>query len=353
MRLVKPSAIRELLRHGSDPSIMSFAGGYPDASLFPIPELARAFEAAIEQQGRISLQYTVSNGLPRLREQVAEIMNCDGVKYSADHVLILQGSQQGLDLVAKMFIEKGDLIVTESPTFLGGLIAFNPYEPLYLGVRIDSEGMDMDELERTLRANPSAKLLYTMPDFQNPTGVSMSLARLQRLIELAGEFDLIILEDTPYRELRFEGSSVPSLKSMDTEGRVVFLGSFSKLLAPGLRLGWAVASYELIQQLGLLKLAADTQCSTLNMSAVSSLLDTFDLQGHIATIRSTYLRKKNLMLDTIRKTFPKSVSFTNPTGGMFTWLTFPEGLDTARFMLCRKQKSRTFQEPRFSRTSSA
>jgi 2-aminoadipate transaminase len=332
MTRVKPSAIRELLKHGADPRIISFGGGYPDASLFPLEQLEAVYHASIAGDGRESLQYTVSNGPPKLREQIASRMRKDGVTCGADNVLVLQGGQQGLDLVAKMLIDKGDVIVTENPTFLGALIAFNPCEPTYAVVKMDDDGMDMDDLERTLKQNPTAKLLYTVPDFQNPTGVTLSLVRRKRLVELANKFDLVILEDTPYRELRYQGEPTPPIKSFDTEGRVIYLGSFSKILAPGLRLGWAVASEELIQQLGLLKLAADTQCSTLNMAAVSLFLDTYDIDAHIATLRRTYRRKKDLMLDTIRRTFPQDVSFTEPSGGMFTWLTFLEGFDTTRFM---------------------
>lgn len=332
MSQVKPSAIRELLRLGADPAIISFGGGYPDASLFPIEQLETVFHEAISRNGREALQYTVSNGIPKLREQIAARMSRDGVACEADNVLILQGGQQGLDLVAKMFLDKGDVVVTENPTFLGALIAFAPCEPRYATVKMDNDGMDMDDLERVLERNPGAKLIYTVPDFQNPTGVTMSRERRVRLVELANRFDLVILEDTPYREIRYQGEPIPSIKSFDTEGRVIYLGSFSKILSPALRLGWAVASEQLIQPLGLLKLAADTQCSTLNMSAVALFLDSFDIDAHIASIRDTYRRKKNLMLDTIRQSFPQDVAFTEPSGGLFTWLTFPDGFDSARFM---------------------
>jgi DNA-binding transcriptional MocR family regulator len=332
MNVVKPSAIRELLRLGADPSIISFGGGYPDASLFPLEHLEAVYRTSISGNGREALQYTGSNGIPKLRDQIAGRMTNGGVACSADNVLVLQGGQQGLDLVAKMLIDKGDIIITENPTFLGALIAFNPCEPRYATVRIDDDGMDMEDLERTLERNPGAKLIYTVPDFQNPTGVTMSLERRKKLVELANRFDLIVLEDTPYREIRYQGEPIPPIKSFDTDGRVIYLGSFSKILAPGLRLGWTVASEEIIRQLGLLKLAADTQCSTLNMAAVSLYLDTYDIDAHIASIRDTYRRKKDLMLDTIRRTFPQDVAFTEPSGGLFTWLTFPAGFDTARFM---------------------
>jgi 2-aminoadipate transaminase len=332
MKHVKPSAIREVLRFGADPSIISFGGGYPDATLFPLEQLDAVFSRSILEHGRDTLQYTVSNGPPHLRVQIATRMANEGVSCTEDNVLILQGGQQGLDLVAKLLVDKGDVVITEDPTFLGGLIAFNPCEPTYACVGMDDEGMDTDALERVLTTHPGAKFIYTIPDFQNPTGVTMSLRRRRHLVELANRFDVIILEDSPYRETRFEGTSPPTIKSLDTEGRVIYLGSFSKILAPGLRLGWAVASVDIIEQLGLLKLAADTQCSTLNMAAVSLYLDSYDIESHIDTIRQVYLRKKDLMLDTIRAHFPDEITFTDPQGGLFTWLTFPDAFDTEVFM---------------------
>jgi 2-aminoadipate transaminase len=332
MSRIQPSAVGELLKQGADPSIISFAGGYPDASLFPLDELNAVYAEAIAKNGRTSLQYTVSDGAPKLREQVAERLTRNGTPCRAENVIILQGSQQGLDLVAKLMIDPGDLLITENPTFLGALIAFNPYEPHYLGVRLDEDGLDTDDLARALKANPKPKLLYTIPDFQNPTGATLSAARRRALVECANRHDFMILEDTAYRELRYQGESPPTLKSLDTEGRVILLGSFSKILAPGLRLGWAVASPEIIERLGMLKLAADTQSSTINMAAASLFLERYDMDAHVARLRSAYARKKNLMLATMRKAFPQSVAMTDPHGGLFTWTTFPEGFDAAAFM---------------------
>lgn len=332
MDLVKPSAIRELLQLGADPSIISFGGGYPDASLFPLDELAEVFRRSISDHGENSLQYTVSNGPPHLRTQIAARMADQGVTGTMDNVLVLQGGQQGLDLVAKLLIDAGDTIITENPTFLGALIAFNPCEPNYACVAMDGEGMDTDRLEQALIANPGAKFIYTIPDFHNPTGVTMSLRRRRHLIELANRHDVIVLEDAPYRETRFDGTAVPTIKSLDTEDRVIYLGSFSKILAPGLRLGWAVASTEIIERLGLLKLAADTQCSTLNMAAVSLYLDSYDIERHIESIRRAYRHKQELMLSAIGEHFPDEVTASNAQGGLFTWLTFPEPFDTDVFM---------------------
>jgi 2-aminoadipate transaminase len=329
---VRPSAIRDLLRLGADPELISFGGGYPDPDLFPMEELRQVFDGLLSGGNAGVLQYAVSDGLPRLREQVAARMTRDGTACATEHVLILQGAQQGLDLAAKLVLDPGDVVITENPTFLGALIAFNPCEPAYAPVRTDEGGMDVDDLERVLERSPRARLLYTMPDFQNPTGVTLALDRRRRLVELANRFNVLVVEDTPYRDLRFEGDALPSLKSLDTEGRVVYLGSFSKTLAPGMRLGWAVASGEITAKLGLLKLAADTQCSTLNMAAASAYLDRFDLDEHIGRIRSAYRRKRDVMLGVISASFPSGVAWTRPDGGLFTWLTFPVGFDTAAFM---------------------
>src|ERR1700761_659835 len=275
---VQSSAIRDLLRHGNDPSVISFGGGFPDPTLFPAEQLRAVYDTLLSKHASRALQYTVSDGIPELKAQIAARMRNDGTPCTVDDILVLQGAQQGLDLAGKMMIEPGDTVIVEDPTFLGATIAFNVFEPTYATVRIDRDGMDTDHLEAVLRANPSARLIYTMPDFQNPTGVTISLARRHRLIEPANRFDVLILEDSPYRALRFEGSTLPTLKSLDTEGRVLFLGSFSKIMAPGMRLGWALASGDVLGKLARLKLAADTQCSTLNMMAASLFLGTYPIQ---------------------------------------------------------------------------
>ncbi|HEY0639857.1 MAG TPA: PLP-dependent aminotransferase family protein [Pseudonocardiaceae bacterium] len=332
MSRVRPSAIRELLRLGADPEITSFGGGYPDPALFPVDELRQVYERLLVPGQATALQYTASNGLPRLRAQVAERLTRDGMPCAADDVLIIQGGQQGLDLAAKLVVNPGDVIVTENPTFLGALLAFAPAEPAYAPVRTDAEGMDTDHLADVLAANPDATLLYTVPDFQNPTGVTLSLPRRRRLIELANEHGLLVVEDTPYRALRYEGSPLPTLKSLDTEGRVLHLGSFSKILAPGLRLGWALAAPEILERLALLKLAADTQNSTLNMNATADYLAGHDIDAHVARVIPVYRHKRDLMLATLRETLPPGVTFTEPGGGLFTWLTFPTGFDATAFM---------------------
>jgi 2-aminoadipate transaminase len=208
-----------------------------------------------------SLQYTASVGLPLLREQVAERLSRDGIASTAEDVLIIQGGQQGLDLAARLMIDPGDVVITENPTFLGALIAFNPYEPTRHSFS-DDDGMDTEDLERVLATQPTAKMIYVVPDFANPTGTTLSLPRRRRLIELANEHDVLVVEDTPYRPLRYSGDHLPTLKSLDTEGRVLHLGSFSKILAPGMRLGWAVAEPAILERLGLLACRRRSSTST-------------------------------------------------------------------------------------------
>ena len=332
MKAVTPSAIDELLALGADKSIISFGGGYPDASLFPKNKLTKIFNEIINDPSGSSMQYAPSDGLPKLREQIANLMTLDGTACDTQNVLILQGSQQGFDLVSKMFIDPGDVLITEDPTFLGALIAFNLNQPNYKAVPIDNDGMRTDLLKEILEKNPRTKMIYTIPDFQNPTGVTLSLARRKQLINLANLHDVMILEDTPYRHIRFEGESLPTLKSMDTQNRVIHLGSFSKILVPGLRIGWAVAEASLIKKMGLLKVAADTQTSTLNMAATSMFLDRYDLNVHIDKLKEAYLTKKELMLEQIKKHFPENIKITNPSGGLFTWVTFEKKFDTTKFM---------------------
>jgi len=332
MQRVQPSAIRELLRLGADPDVISFGGGYPDPALFPVAELAEVFAELLVPARAESLQYTASVGLALLRGQVAERLRRDGIACTAEDVLIIQGGQQGLDLAARMMIDPGDVVITENPTFLGALIAFNPCEPTYATVRSDQDGMDADDLARVLATEQRAKMIYVVPDFANPTGTTLSLARRHRLIELANDHDVLVIEDSPYRPLRYSGDHLPTLKSLDTEGRVLHLGSFSKILAPGMRLGWATAEPGILERLSLLKLAADTQSSTLNMSATSAYLARFDLDAHIARSVPVYRHKRDLMLATMTETFPDHVRWTEPEGGLFTWLTFPTGFDAAAFM---------------------
>lgn len=333
MELVKPSAIRELLALANQPDVISFGGGFPDPTLFPTEKLINVFTDVMRNNGGVALQYTSSDGLLSLRQKLcARMKKTGGVDCTPDNLFIVQGGQQGMDLMAKLFINKGDVIVTERPTFLGGLIAFNQYQPQYKCCSMDKDGMNMDELEEILKTTKNVKFIYTIPDFQNPMGVCLSLERKKKMLELASKYDVMILEDTPYREVRYEGEHIPTIKSMDTEDRVVFLGSFSKILSPGMRLGWVVAPKDIAAKMVLLKMATDTQCSTLNMCIVDRFMDMYNIDDHIEVLRTAYLRKRDVMLKTMKETFPASCSWTVPQGGLFTWLTMAPNLDSEKVM---------------------
>lgn len=332
MQRVKPNAIRTLLKYGKDPNLISYGGGWPYPGVFPHEELRQVYDYLLTEQYGEALQYTTTEGLPQLREKIAERMCRVGVECSIDNIFLISGAQQGLDIAAKCFVNPGDVIVTESPTFIGAKIAFNPTEPTYAGVPMDEDGMIMEELERVLKTTPRVKMIYVIPDFQNPTGVSLSIERRKRIVELANEYNVIILEDNPYRELHFTEQALPSIKSFDTEGRVIHLGSFSKILCPGMRLGWVVASAELADKLCLLKGAGDTQCSTLNMFAADRYMELYDLDAQIARICKVYKQKKDLMMQVLADQFRGEVTYTNPKGGLFTWLSFPENVDSEVFL---------------------
>lgn len=329
---IQPSAIKELLALGADPEVISFGGGYPDPDLFPLDKLSSVYQEVILEEGKKALQYATTEGLPALREKIIKRMARIGIQCTMDEVMMIAGGQQGLDLVSKLFVNEGDAIICESPTFLGALLSFKPYGPKFVSVPLESDGMSIDHLEAALKDNPNTKFIYTIPEFQNPTGVTMSLEKRKALMSLANQYDVLILEDSPYRELRYEGDVLPSIKSLDTEGRVIHLGSFSKILCPGLRLGWVVASEAIIGKISMLKLASDTQNSTLNMHAVNRFMDKYDIDSHIEVLKQTYKRKKDLMIDNMRTSFPDAVQYTNPEGGLFSWITFPEGIDTVQLM---------------------
>ncbi|MFZ5354620.1 MAG: PLP-dependent aminotransferase family protein, partial [Bacillota bacterium] len=249
-------------------------------------------------------------------------MACD-----AKNILMTSGSQQGLEFTGKIFINEGDIVICESPSYLGALNAFKAYIPKFVEIPMDEEGMLIDELEKALIQYPNAKFIYTIPDFQNPTGRTMNLERRKRLIELANKYEMPVVEDNPYGELRFEGEHLPSLKSLDTKGLVIHLGTFSKIFCPGLRLGWVVAEQEILQKYIIVKQGADLQSSTIAQREVSKYLDMYNIEEHIENLIKIYRVRRDLMLDTMRAEFPSNVTFTHPQGGLFAWVTLPEGMD--------------------------
>lgn len=329
MDSMKGSAIRELLKLTEQPDIISFAGGLPAPELFPTKDMEEVCKKVLQEDGRAALQYSATDGYLPLREKIAKRSEKLGFKCEAKDILITAGSQQGLDFSAKIFINEGDVIICESPSYLGALSAFRAYQPKFVEIDMDEDGMIIEDLEKALAKYPETKFIYTIPDFQNPTGRTMSIERRKRLMELATQYSIPVVEDNPYGELRFEGQIMPSLKAFDTNNLVILLGTFSKILAPGMRLGWVIASPEILQKYNVAKQGADLQCSTIAQREVNTYMDMFDIEEHIKKIIKVYGERRTLMLETIKKEFPANTSCTSPAGGLFAWATFPKEIDAA------------------------
>ncbi len=329
MANVKASEIRELLALTAKPEIISFAGGLPAPELFPVDEMQSAIDAVMKEGGKAAMQYGTTEGAPRLREQIAErLLAKNNIKTDIKNILMTAGSQQGLDFAARLFVNPGDVIIMESPSYLGAINAFKLSQPNFVEVPTDENGMIMEELEKVLATTPNVKLIYVIPDFQNPSGRTWPLERRKQFMEIINKYEIPVLEDNPYGELRYKGEYQPALKSMDEKGLVIYLGTFSKILAPGLRLGWIVANDEYINKFNLIAQAAVLQTSTFNIAVVSKYIDMFDLDKHVAEIRETYKHRCNLMVDSMKKYFPAGVTFTDPDGGLFTWAELPEYINT-------------------------
>lgn len=327
MEHMEGSAIRELLKLTAKPEIISFAGGMPAPELFPTDEMEKAANAVMEEQGQVAMQYSTTEGFPRLREQIAERMKAKNkIETDADHILITSGSQQGLDYSGRLFLDKDDIVVVESPSYLGAINAFKMNQPKFIEVPTDDNGLIPAELDKILAENDRVKMIYVIPDFQNPTGRTWPLQRRKDFMEIVNKYEIPVIEDNPYGELRYEGEYLPSLRSLDTKGLVIYLGTFSKILAPGYRLGWVNASDEILSGYNKIAQAAALQASTISQMETAKWIDMFDLDAHVAKIREVYGKRRQIMLDTMEKTFPEGVKWTHPDGGLFLWVTLPENL---------------------------
>jgi 2-aminoadipate transaminase len=322
------SAIREILKVAQAPDIISMAGGWPDAALFPVEQFEEICCHVLREMPRESLQYGLTDGLPALRQALAEYMTEQGIPARMENIVIVSGSQQALDLAGRILLDEGDAVLVERPTFLGALQAFNAYGPRYVTVPVDEAGADPDAIERAIqRERP--KFMYLLPTFQNPTGVTMSLQRRQRVVEVAAHYGVPILEDDPYGQLRFAGEALPSLAALDRAGgqeNVIYLSTFSKTLAPGLRLAWAVCPPEVAGQFVMAKQGADLHTNTLAQTIALEFLRRGWLPAQVQRIRDTYMARRNAMCDAIAEFFPQEVQYTQPEGGLFLWMTLPEGM---------------------------
>jgi 2-aminoadipate transaminase len=335
---IRSSAIRELLKFTQRPEVISFAGGLPAPEVFPAERFQKACSKVLDEKAHLALQYGATEGYEPLREMVARHIARYGIKAKAENVLITSGSQQALDLIGKLLINPGDRVLVEAPTYLGALQAFNVYGADYVSVPSDEDGLRSDLLEAPLRSGP--KFMYVLPNFQNPGGTTLSEGRRHELVLLADKYGIPIIEDDPYGQLRYEGEHLTPLVVLDREnlrrdqgysiGNVLYLSTFSKTLAPGLRLGWIVAPPDVIAKLVQLKQGADLHTSTfVQMVAYEVARDNF-LYEHVKLIRRIYRERRDVMLEALDRSFPSEVTWTRPKGGLFLWVTLPEGSDSAQ-----------------------
>jgi 2-aminoadipate transaminase len=328
---MKASDIREILKITAMPDVISLAGGLPAPEVFPIEEFRVAFDRVLAERGAVALQYSASEGYTPLRALLAERLNRAGARCTADDILITNGSQQALDLVAKIFINPGDRILIEKPSYLGAIQAFDQYQAEYVVVPQDEDGMVTDGLDELLTRQP-VKFIYALPNFQNPSGRTMARGRREALMAAAIRHGVPILEDDPYGELRYEGQDLPSLKSMDSAELVISLGTFSKILAPGLRLAWMVIPKGLFEMVLFAKQPADLHTSTISQMATYEVSKDGFIDRHLATIKSVYHQRRDAMLDALESHFPSGARWTKAEGGLFVWAELPEEIDTRELL---------------------
>ena len=348
MSTVHRSFIREILKAAVDPGIISFAGGLPNPRFFPVREIQAATKKVLAEDGASALQYATTEGFLPLREKIAERYAARGTRVRPEEVLVLNGSQQGLDLVAKVFVDPGDPVLVESPSYLAALQCFGFFEPRFVPLHLDSGGVCVRELGETLREDGGAapKLFYAIPNFQNPSGISYSRERRQEAARLIAGSSTVIVEDDPYGEIRFLGEDLPSIRTfLSQAGRAdasVLLGTFSKIVSPGMRLGWIAACPEIMEKLVVAKQAADLHSSELTQRIVHRFLCDCDVNAHIQGIREVYRRQRDLMVGAVKSLFPPEVKCTEPEGGMFLWVTLPKGMSALAFFEKALEQKVTF-----------
>jgi 2-aminoadipate transaminase len=331
-RVMKSSAMRDLMAITARPEVISFAGGLPDTSTFPPGTFAAVAERIARESCAKALQYGPTEGLVETKECIAEVMRADNTPVDIDDMVITTGGQQGIDLVTKTLIDPGDVVVAEAPTYPGAVPTFSSYQADVVQIEMDDDGMRIDLLEETLarldRENRKPKFIYTIPNFQNPAGVTMSLERRERLVEIAHERELLVLEDNPYSLLRYEGDPVPSLHSLDGGVFVMYLGTFSKILSPGIRLGWVVAPPPVLDKINQGKAGTDLCSSTLSQLMVQAYFSEVRWRDYVDSLTQIYRDRRDTMLDALAEHFPPQAQWTRPGGGLFIWATLPDFIDT-------------------------
>jgi 2-aminoadipate transaminase len=328
---MKSSVIRELLKFTMLPDVISFAGGLPAPEVFPVRDFQDACQWVLSHDAELALQYGPTEGFAPLKDYLIEAMCRYELPAGRRNILFTNGSQQALDLIGRAFIDEGDKIVTGRPTYLGAIQAWNVYQPHYVTVPLDDDGMRMDELEKVLDANPGVKFIYVLPNFHNPAGTTLPLERRHRLVELAAKHGTFIIEDDPYGELRFEGEDILPICALHKEN-TIYLSTFSKTLAPSLRLGWIVAPEAVIAKLVQAKQGADLHTSNLVQYLAYDICQRGLIRAHVRRIRKVYRERRDAMLQAMEEHFPPGVTWTRPQGGLFLWVRMPECLDAEKLL---------------------
>lgn len=332
-RNLKPSAIREIFKSLGTPGAISFAAGNPNPDSFPAEAMRAIANDILANEPVTALQYGITEGYAPLRKLVSErIKRVYNIGTPDDDLIIVTGGQQGIELTCKVMCNEGDTVICENPSFIGALNAFRSLGAKLVGVPLDGDGVNLEALENALKSNSNTKLIYTIPTFQNPAGITASLDKRKAMLELAEKYDVLIIEDNPYGDLRFTGEDVPTLKSMDKDGRVVYCGSFSKVLSAGMRIGFVCANKEILSKIVVAKQVEDVHTNVLFQMIVARYMEQYDLEAHIAKIRELYRHKAGLMISALEKYMPKEVSFTRPEGGIFLWCSLPENVSLDEFV---------------------
>ena len=325
---LKPSAIREILKATSQPGVIPFAAGNPPPESFPIDAIRRFISEILEEHPIEALQYGISEGYTPLRNVLLKRINESfSSVHDFDDLIIVSGAQQAVELTCKVFLNEGDTVICENPSFIGSLNAIRSYNVNLCGIELENDGIDITKLEKALTEEKNIKAIYLIPNFQNPTGITMSLKKRKAVYELAKKYSIIIIEDNPYGDLRFSGEELPTIKSMDTEGLVVYCGSFSKILSAGIRVGYALAPAQIIQKLVVAKQVSDVHTNLISQMLAERFLTQSDFESHIVKIKEIYRHKSSLMIDGIERHFDKRIAFTRPEGGLFLWCTLPQDVD--------------------------
>lgn len=330
---MKPSAIREIFKSLGKPGCISFAAGNPSPESFPIPQIKEIADDILANDPITALQYGVTEGYAPLRDLVKQrLKRVYNIGTPDDETIIVTGGQQGIELTCKVMCNEGDVVISENPSFIGALNSFRSLGAKLVGVPLKDDGMDIAALENALKSNPKTKLIYTIPSFQNPAGITSTLENRKAVYELARKYDVLIIEDNPYGDLRFAGEDVPTYKSFDTDGRVVYCGSFSKILSAGIRVGTLTANKELVSKIVVAKQVEDVHTNVFFQMVCAKYMSEYDLEGHIEKIRKLYMHKAGLMIAALEKYMPADVKFTHPDGGIFLWCSLPEGYSLDEFV---------------------